>query len=69
MVKMKKKKDIILYSLWMSVLPVCAQSDYKRMIVHNGTDSLNIRISRVDSITFDCGDNFSDLSTINWGSK
>ena len=53
----------------MSVLPVCAQSDYKRMIVHNGADSLNISISRVDSITFDCGENFSDLSAINWGSK
>lgn len=68
MVKMKKK-DIILYSLWMSVLPVGAQSNYTRMIVHNGADSLSLRISRVDSITFDCGDNYSDLSTINWGSK
>lgn len=64
-----KRKTIVLFSLCMFGLSVCAQSDYTRMIVHNGADSLNLRISRVDSITFDRGEKFSDLSSISWGSN
>ena len=37
------------------------------MIVHNGTDSLKLQISRIDSVTFDGGDTYSNFDNLNWG--
>lgn len=63
------KKIFVILWIYLECISLYAQSEYTRMILHNGGDSLNLRISRVDSVTFDRGEVYSDLSCVNWGTK